>query len=225
MKRSLFLRGSRCGLLIVLTVVALVGCSMPWAPASEPETSTTPTSQSTISLSPTSELLAEESRPTPTSVVVTSPTSTAVPAAGSASDIPVSPAPSADPFDLLSLESLFAFLEDLTAIQPYSGWRTSGSEGEAEALDYVAGNLGALGYLQSLGLEDTWNVPEADDSYAPLFWWDKEDIVIDPSIRFQTDRSLYPYLTWAEAHFWNDPLPMELCSTDYPLTWEAELRA
>src|SRR5690606_1812987 len=73
---------------------------------------------------------------------------TATPAAGRAS-----PAPAADPFDLLSRASLFLTLEDLTAIQPYSGWRTSSSEGEREAMDYVAGRLDGLGYVKSLGLE------------------------------------------------------------------------
>jgi 7,8-dihydropterin-6-yl-methyl-4-(beta-D-ribofuranosyl)aminobenzene 5'-phosphate synthase len=59
----------------------------------------------------------------------------------------------AAPYALISQESLFGFLEDLTAIQPYSGWRNSASEGEAEALDYVAATLGNLPHLRSLGLE------------------------------------------------------------------------
>lgn len=44
-------------------------------------------------------------------------------------------------------------MEDLTAIQPYSGWRNSATEGEAEALDYVADRLGEFAYLQDLGME------------------------------------------------------------------------
>ena len=64
-----------------------------------------------------------------------------------------STSPPADPFALISQESLFASLEDLTAIQPYSGWRNSSSEGEAEALDYAAERLAAFEYLQELGLE------------------------------------------------------------------------
>lgn len=62
-------------------------------------------------------------------------------------------APSADPFDLVSSESMFAYLEALTAIQPYSGWRNSASEGEAEALSYVEDVLQELAYLQDLGLD------------------------------------------------------------------------
>ncbi|MBN1136639.1 MAG: M28 family peptidase [Anaerolineae bacterium] len=61
--------------------------------------------------------------------------------------------PGADPFTLVSQDSLFAYLEDLTAIQPYSGWRNSGSLGEQEALDYVQERLAEFGYLQGLGLE------------------------------------------------------------------------
>ena len=62
------------------------------------------------------------------------------------------PTPAPDPFDLISQDSLFAYLQDLTAIQPYSGWRNSASEGEAEALVYVADKLDGLEYLQSLGM-------------------------------------------------------------------------
>jgi hypothetical protein len=54
----------------------------------------------------------------------------------------------------------------LTAIQPYSGWRNSASEGEAEALDYVADKLDGMSYLVSLGMEQerqTFRVPTATD--------------------------------------------------------------
>jgi len=73
---------------------------------------------------------------------------------GGSSSIPeASAAPAADPFDLISLESLLAMLEDLTAIQPHSGWRNSATEGEAEALDYVVQALDGFAYVKSLGLE------------------------------------------------------------------------
>jgi len=63
------------------------------------------------------------------------------------------PAAPTDPFALISQESLFASLEDLTAIQPYSGWRNSATQGEAEALDYIAERFGELEYLRGLGLD------------------------------------------------------------------------
>jgi hypothetical protein len=54
---------------------------------------------------------------------------------------------------LISQDKLFAYIEDLTTLQAYSGWRNSATEGEAEALDYVAGILGEFAHLQSLGLD------------------------------------------------------------------------
>ena len=66
----------------------------------------------------------------------------------------------------ISLDNLYAILEDLTAIQAYSGWRNSASEGEAEALDYVAGQLDEMGYLGNLGMEQerqTFRVPTGTD--------------------------------------------------------------
>lgn len=84
------------------------------------------------------------------------PTNTAAPP--STPDVPthteVAPiSPPADPFILISQDNLFAYLEALTAIQPYSGWRNSATQGEAEALDYVAETLGEFAYLQEIGLE------------------------------------------------------------------------
>jgi hypothetical protein len=63
-----------------------------------------------------------------------------------------SEASSLDPFALISQDSLFAVLADLTSIQPYSGWRNSATEGEAAALDYVAEALADMAYLRGLGL-------------------------------------------------------------------------
>jgi hypothetical protein len=57
------------------------------------------------------------------------------------------------PFALISRDSLYTYVENLTAIQPYSGWRNSATEGEAEAMDYVNGVLQEFAYLQDLGLE------------------------------------------------------------------------
>jgi len=57
------------------------------------------------------------------------------------------------PYDLISQEILLSYLEDLTSIQPYSGWRNSASSGEAEALDYVEAKLNGFSNLRSMGLE------------------------------------------------------------------------
>jgi hypothetical protein len=62
-------------------------------------------------------------------------------------------APSVSLLSLISQDSLFAFLEGLTNIQSYSGWRSSATTGEGEALNYVASILGDLTYLQDSGME------------------------------------------------------------------------
>jgi hypothetical protein len=57
------------------------------------------------------------------------------------------------PYDLISEECILAYLEDLTSIQPYSGWRNSASSGEAEALDYVQSKLDEFSNLQQMDME------------------------------------------------------------------------
>jgi hypothetical protein len=65
---------------------------------------------------------------------------------------PTTPFP-AIPYELVSIESLIGYVGDLTAIQPYSGWRNSASSGEAEALDYVTTKLRGFSNLLGMGLE------------------------------------------------------------------------
>jgi len=48
---------------------------------------------------------------------------------------------------------VFADLEHLATIQSYSGWRNSATEGEDEALTYVADTLADFDYLNTIGLE------------------------------------------------------------------------
>lgn len=85
------------------------------------------------------------------STAVAQASNTPIPATLAATPPPTTaPRPSV-PYDLISQDSLFGFLTDLTNIQPYSGWRSAGSSGEAEALDYVAGVLAGYSYLNELG--------------------------------------------------------------------------
>ncbi len=88
--------------------------------------------------------------PIPSATHISSPTQVPLAATQPATE-PTQP--QADPYALISQDSLFGFMQDLVSIQPYSGWRNSATEGEAEALDYVAGKLGEFKYLHSLGLE------------------------------------------------------------------------
>lgn len=74
--------------------------------------------------------------------------------------------------------------------------------------------------LQQLGFNDTYRVPDIQDSYAPLFWWNKAENTFNRERSFADCRD-YPYLTWAEAHFFADPPPLHFSGTRFPLTWEA----
>jgi hypothetical protein len=106
-----------------LVLLALAGCTL--SPAA---TSTLPTVATPQAAVPSATAILSTSTPRP-------------PLAGT------------DPFALISQESMFASLKDLTSIQPYSGWRNSGSEGERQALDYVEQRLAGFPYLTGLGLE------------------------------------------------------------------------
>ncbi len=103
-------------------------------------------------------LLAGCAPATPTARIATVPPESETPVPSPAPTEPTatavsSPTTPGDPFDLISQEHLFDTLEDLTAIQPYSGWRNSASEGEAEAFDYVEQRLHEMAYLADLGIE------------------------------------------------------------------------
>lgn len=75
--------------------------------------------------------------------------------------------------------------------------------------------------LRALGLDDPYIVPRVADSYSSLFWMDFTDAHV-PCPRFGM-RAVenYPYLGWAEAHFYGSEPPMCPEPDTYPLTWEA----
>ncbi len=121
------MRRSPCMAWITVALILLAGCSPTPAPTTVPAVT----------------LAAPSQPPDPTALPATSvPTSTPDP----------TPTP-ADPQTLISQQSLLGFIADLTAIQPYSGWRNSATEGEAQSLDYVTEKLAQLEFLQDLGLD------------------------------------------------------------------------
>ncbi len=131
--------------LVLLGAFLVTGCG-----AIEPAPTLLPTTDTLLPTSATLVLPASTARPSDTALP---PTATAVPPTP---DIPTPTEALESPGSLLSLisqERLFASLEELTTIQPYSGWRNSATEGEAEALDFLADALHDLAYLQTLGLE------------------------------------------------------------------------
>ena len=76
--------------------------------------------------------------------------------------------------------------------------------------------------LRSLGLDDPYEIPAVYDSYSALFWMDYKDQHREGP-RFSADEVRdYPYLGWAEAHFYGTPPPPVPDPSRYPLSWEAE---
>ncbi len=124
------LKKFRALLLLVLLPATVAGC-LPAGRPTSPSPTTAPSPPPTMHPTPAPSL------PAPTAAPTALPAST----------------PPADPFSLISQEHLLSFIEDLTAIEPYSGWRNSGSSGEMQALGYVNSTLEGFPYLASLGLE------------------------------------------------------------------------
>jgi len=76
--------------------------------------------------------------------------------------------------------------------------------------------------LRSLGLDDPFEIPSVPDPYSALFWMDFREYHV-PCERFPSKaKTLYPYLAWAEAHFYDEPPPEPLDELVSPLTWEAQ---
>jgi len=134
--------------LAMLVPLLVIGCG-----AVEP--TATPVSHMDMPLPPTATLVPPTltTRPSDTALPRSTEPPTAIPLNASTPE-PTEVSESLDSLlPLISQERLFASLQELTAIQPYSGWRNSATEGEAEAFDYVSDALDDLGYLQTLGLE------------------------------------------------------------------------
>jgi len=75
--------------------------------------------------------------------------------------------------------------------------------------------------LWALDLPDPFQIPPVFDPYSALFWMDfKEQHVPGPRFK-QMSRERYPYLGWAEDHFYGDPPGPIGGGLVYPLTWEA----
>jgi len=73
--------------------------------------------------------------------------------------------------------------------------------------------------LKALGLDDPYEVPQAADSYASLFWWAYKGEDRPGQEVIESDD--YPYLTWAGSHY-AGLKKGKLGDRDYPLTWEAK---
>lgn len=73
--------------------------------------------------------------------------------------------------------------------------------------------------LGALGLEDPYEIPNHNEGYNTLFWWDykQPELETEPVEVWR----YYPYISWAKDHYFgtkNSPIS----NRDYPLTWEID---
>jgi hypothetical protein len=74
--------------------------------------------------------------------------------------------------------------------------------------------------LRALGLDDPYRIPAVFDAYSALFWMDFRDKHVAGD-RFSAKALRdYPYLNWAEAHFYDGPPPEPLGELGAPLSRE-----
>ena len=62
-------------------------------------------------------------------------------------------------------------------------------------------------------------IPKGFDSYARMFWMDKNDVETNTPYDNQYCEN-YPYLSWAVYHFNNDEVDEKLLEIKYPMSWE-----
>jgi hypothetical protein len=74
--------------------------------------------------------------------------------------------------------------------------------------------------LKALNLPDDYIIPQVQDDYSVLFWWDYKDSYMPGTIdTYNIDK--YPYLGWACDNF-HGKKTSPVSNRDYPLTWEIE---
>ncbi|HUW82613.1 MAG TPA: hypothetical protein VMZ31_07405 [Phycisphaerae bacterium] len=75
--------------------------------------------------------------------------------------------------------------------------------------------------LRSLGLADPYRPPDLPDSYSPLVWWAFTDHNPQQPHFSPRQRELYPYLAWAEDHFYGVHATPPSIQPGCPLSYEA----
>ncbi len=74
--------------------------------------------------------------------------------------------------------------------------------------------------LNALHLTDIFHIPKVYDSYSSLFWWGYKEQHIKGRQFDESNGLNYPYLLWAEDHFFN-ARKGGVGDRSYPLSWEA----
>lgn len=78
--------------------------------------------------------------------------------------------------------------------------------------------------LAALHLPDAYTIPEQQDDYSALFWWDYKKTYFPGTKDASHSRAginFYPYIDWATDHFHNTKRS-PIADHDYPLTWESQ---
>jgi hypothetical protein len=75
--------------------------------------------------------------------------------------------------------------------------------------------------LNALGLPDPYHIPKQYDQYSSLFWWAYKDQHVDGARFDQSNSTNYPYLVWADDHFYGQKNGI-VTNRDYPLSWEGQ---
>ena len=77
--------------------------------------------------------------------------------------------------------------------------------------------------LRSLGIENSFSIPQIQDNYSSLFWWDYKDTYMKGTSDAcdEGKNDFYPYIGWASDHF-HRLKRNPVSNRDYPLTWEIE---
>jgi hypothetical protein len=75
--------------------------------------------------------------------------------------------------------------------------------------------------LKTMNLRDSYEVPFKLDHYGSLVWWLPQYQLPFPFKFDAATAANYPYLSWAEAHYWNSSPPPLPATNMFPQTWEA----
>ncbi|MBO5110993.1 MAG: hypothetical protein J6D21_09790 [Clostridia bacterium] len=101
-------------------------------------------------------------------------------------------------------------------------WTDEGMPGLIDFNDHPVYSAKWLKYgLSRLGLDHSWvTIPNKADNYSPLFWMDYKDQHVE--IPHREYDALYPYLWWAERHFYELEIDDAFLELSYPLTNETK---
>lgn len=101
-------------------------------------------------------------------------------------------------------------------------WTDAGMPGLIDFCNHPVYSAKWLKYgLSALGLDHSWvKIPVLPDTYSPLFWMAYKDEHVEVPRRGYD--ALYPYLWWAEQHFYEEKVPDSYLEITYPMTNETK---